>query len=291
MSLGVLAELAVRGRLYPSVILHGADSAGRVRAAVRLARALLCAASPEERPCGACRHCRRIGRPGEAGRESYHPDFEVLERDLRTSTSVAATKQMLRGAQVSPFEARGQVFVIAAAESLTGEAANALLKGIEEPHETAPRHFLLLAPSRLDLLPTLRSRSLSYYLGPPEPVNREEVDPLAEALTRAVSAWSRSGASVHLLLAAGALGEAAGKEWSDPRAARPWTLAAEAVVAAVRGGEVPELLHRPLLDLAADLLQAPELRLRGIPKERILEGLVAKRLAPLRSALQPRRRD
>ena len=82
----------------------------------------------------------------------------VLERDLKTSTSVEATKSFLQAAQLSPFEARGQVFVIASADTLTGEAANALLKTLEEPHSGAPRHFVLLAPSRFDLLPTVRSR-------------------------------------------------------------------------------------------------------------------------------------
>src|SRR5262249_53035952 len=83
--------------------------------------------------CGACRHCRRIVWPGEDEAAPFHPDFQVLERDLKASTSVDATREMLRTAQVSPYEARGQVFVIASAESLTGEAANALLKNLEEP--------------------------------------------------------------------------------------------------------------------------------------------------------------
>ena len=74
-------------------------------------------------------------------------------------------KSLLHEAQLSPFEARGQVFVVANAESLIGGAADTLLKAMEEPYETAPRNFLLLAPSQFDLLPTLRSRSLSLYLG------------------------------------------------------------------------------------------------------------------------------
>ncbi|HSF44299.1 MAG TPA: hypothetical protein VLT87_31215, partial [Thermoanaerobaculia bacterium] len=156
MSLAPVLENARKGRLYPAVILHGGDEETRQRAALTLARALLCEApSPEARPCGVCRHCRRIVWPGsaEAGETLFHPDFQVLARDLKTSTSVEATREMLKTAQFSPFEARGQVFVVASAESLTGEAANALLKTLEEPPVSAPRNFLLLAPSRLDLLP------------------------------------------------------------------------------------------------------------------------------------------
>ena len=117
-------EIAREGRLYPAVILHGGDSAARRAAAGELARILLCEADPAERPCGVCRHCPRIAA-AIADEGGFHPDFQVLERDLKTVTSVEATKTFLRGAQVPPFEAPGQVFVVASAESLSGEAANA----------------------------------------------------------------------------------------------------------------------------------------------------------------------
>ena len=167
MRLEAALDMARRERLYPSLILHGADLERRLDAAVRLARAVLCAAGPTERPCGRCQHCRRLAWPPAEG-DSFHPDLQVLERDRTTVTSVEATKQFLRGAQVAPFEARGQAFIIASAESLSGEAANALLKTLEEPPDRAPRHFFLLAPSQFDLLPTLRSRSMEIFLGAAE---------------------------------------------------------------------------------------------------------------------------
>jgi hypothetical protein len=291
VSLESTRRLAAEGRLYPAVILHGGTVERRRRVAVELARALQCEREVELRPCGECRHCRRIVWP-EKGETAYHPDFQVLERDLKTSTSVEATRAFLRGAQVSPFEARGQVFVFGDAETLSGEAANALLKTLEEPHDTAPRHFFLLAPSHLDLLPTLRSRSLSVFLGPAEPLDPDEVAPLAAAFARAISAWADGGAEggVHLLVAAAAL--ATGGGWEDPRASRPWALAASAVVAAVRGEvggvvldrpgpRLPDWLDRPLLSLAEDLLLAPAMRVRGISRDHILEGLVCRHLARL----------
>jgi DNA polymerase III delta subunit-like protein len=199
----------------------------------------------------------------------------VLERDLKASTSVDATREMLRTAQVSPFEARGQVFAVASAESLTGEAANALLKTLEEPHVSAPRNFLLLAPSRLDLLPTLRSRSMAIFLGPAEPVDPTTVEPLAQSFAAAVSAYASSGSPVYLLSAAAALQGAGG--WEDPRAGRPWAVAAAAVL---RSLELEEGSGRrsSRLALAESLLEAPAWRLRGIAAERILEGLVSRHL-------------
>lgn len=286
MNLDGALAMARRGRLYPGVILHGGDSAQRRAAAEILARAVLCTAPEDERPCGACPHCRRIvlagadeGSGKAAAREEgvFHPDFQVLERDLKTSTSVEATKAFLRAAQVSPFEARGQVFVVASAESLTGEAANALLKTLEEPYTSAPRHFLLLTPSRLDLLPTIRSRSLAVFLGgsarPPE----EAVEELADELARCLAAWAESGSAAWLLAAASLVEGAA--DWSDARSAEPWALAAAAVKdARVRSG-VPGELSPRLLALAEDLLRAPGWRLRAVPAGRILDGLFARHLA------------
>lgn len=281
-------ETARRGRLYPSVILHGAAAATRLAAAVDLGRTLLCDAAPEERPCGVCRHCRRIGAPGEeegGGKKEapFHPDFQVLERDLKTSTSVEATRELLKGAQVSPFEARGQVFVVASAETLSGEAANALLKNLEEPHVSAPRHFFLLAPSRLDLLPTLRSRSLAVFLGPAEPVDPESLEPLARGFAAALEAYAGSGAPIYLLTAAEALlqaGKAGG--WEDPRSGRPWAMAASAVLRSLDlapGAPPGTAGRRGRLALAEALLEGPSMRLRSVSAERILEGLVAKYLA------------
>jgi len=247
------------------------------------------------RPCNACRHCRRIVWPGEGEEDPFHPDFQLLLRDLKTSTSVESTREMLRSAQLSPFEARGQVFVVASAETLSGEAANALLKSLEEPHVTAPRNFLLLAPSRLDLLPTLRSRSLAVFLGPAEAIDAETAAGMAAGFGAAVRAYLDGGAAIHLLAAADALATAGG--WEDPRAGRPWALAAAAVLRALdppaaplpplSNAELPADARRACLALAEALLAAPPWRLRGITAERLLEGLVARHLSGLGAGLGP----
>jgi len=313
MNLPAAIQAARQGRLYPAVILYGGDVEARRQAAVELARNLLCEAAPAARPCGACRHCLRIAWPAAAGGASlaapFHPDFQVLERDLKTATSVDATRDLMRVAQVSPFEARGQVFVIASAESLSGEAANALLKNLEEPHVSAPRHFLLLAPSRLDLLPTLRSRSLAVFLGPEVTVDAERAEILARAFAAAAGAYAETGAAVYLLsaaealAAAGAAGAAGAARkgggggsggWDDPRAGRPWELAAAAVLrslpAPAAEAELPAAARATpwraaRLALAEALLTGPTMRLRGISADRILEGLVSRHLSPLAPVL------
>jgi len=276
-----LIELARRGRLYPSVILHGADEPVRRAAAARLAAALLCERDAAERPCGACKHCRRIDTsrpdPKERKERAFHPDLVMLERDLKTVTSAETARDALRAAHSSPFEARGQVFVVAEADTLSGEAGDALLKMLEEPGLGAPRHFLLLAPSRLDLTATLRSRSLAIYLGAPVAEAPERIAELARRFGDAAAAFAGRRGTLHLFRASSTLASAG--EFDDARAQRPWLIAATAVRDAARSSESPDLRRR-LIALAEDLLtEAPSLRLRGIPAERLIEGLVSRRLA------------
>lgn len=275
MNLEGAIALARRGRLYPSLIVHGADLERRRRAAVELARTVLCEAEAAERPCGRCRHCSRIRGLGEG--DVFHPDYQVLERDLKTSTSVAATRAFAQTAQVAPFEARGQVFVVASAESLTGEAANALLKVLEEPAATAPRHFLLLAPSQFDLLDTLRSRSWALYLGPAAELEAERVETLLAGIAPAVAGWRESRSEVFLLALAATLADAG--DFRDARSQLPWSIAAAAVERSALAPDVDTETRRRLFALAESLLAAPALRLRGIPAARILDGLTVRHLA------------
>lgn len=275
MSLDSIQDLARRENLYPSVILHGGRDEDRRRAALQIGRILLCDARQELRPCGECRHCSRISWPGSDD-DLFHPDFSVLERDLKTATSVDATKSFLRNAQVSPFEARGQVFVIASAETLGGGAANALLKTLEEPPDRAPRNFLLLAPSQFDLLPTVRSRSLPVFLGVSDTPDEDRVSDLSRGFAESVRAFAESKDPVYLLAAAEQLLVAG--SWKDARSTQPWALAAAAVKASL--DSLPPSVDRTrVLALAEQLLDGWQMRLRGIQAQRILEGLVVQHLS------------
>ena len=275
MNLDGVLRLARAGQLYPAVILHGGSEPIRREAAVDLARVLLCEADAERRPCLECKHCRRIDWQDDH-RELFHPDFSVLERDLKTVTSVDATKEFLRQAQVTPFESRGQVFVIANAETLGGGAANALLKILEEPPEQAPRHFILLAPSQFDLLPTVRSRSLPVFLGVAEVPDGERIAEISQQFAQRLGEFATSNDPMHLLVAAEAL--AAAGDFKDARSAQPWTTAAAAVRASL--DDLPATIdRRRVLALAEHLLEGWRMRIRGIQAQRILDGLVVRDLS------------
>ena len=267
-------EMARVGRLYPALILHGGADAERRQAATRLGRALLCKRQPEERPCGECRTCRRVGA-GE-GDEGFHPDFHLLERDQKTVTSIEATRRFLEASQMAPYESRGQVFVIAAAQTLGPEAADTLLKILEEPPSQSPRNFFLLAPSNRELAATLRSRSMSLFLGAAAGVDEALTHELADELSECVERFAASGSALDLIAAAAVLQRSGG--WSDLRAAEPWSTAAAAVVECAHRAGLDTTMRRALLELAAALLEAPAQRVRGILPQRILEGLMTRHL-------------
>ena len=274
LTTGQLVSLAAEGKLYPSLILYGGDQGQRVSLSRHLGRTLLCAA--EDRPCGECNVCRRIDDT------MFHPDFSVLVRDRATAISIEAVRKMQTTAQQSPFEGRGQVFVIDEANMLSPGAANALLKILEEPPASSPRNFILLCPSIGALLPTIRSRSMSFYLGSSVPFDEELADDLAGSI---VEIWGdrRHGFGLWLIKIADILLESG--DFKDLRSTVGWSSAA--AVASRAAIRLKDRKDRACLQaLAGDLLAADRLRVRAIQPRRIIEGLASRRLHPKHSDTQ-----
>ena len=269
-----LTGLAAEGRLYPSVILHGGEAKERLALASRIARALLCEREPDMRPCGKCKHCRRIDLEADT---VFHPDFVFVRRDPKkreTVIPVDKVRTLLQTAQVSPFEARGQVFVIVEAETLHPAGANVLLKTLEEPADRSPRNFLLLASSANELLPTLRSRSLTVYLGAGDAAGDDE-----DLVADLVELWrQRPGDDAFALWVSALAGRLVqGGGFEDIRARQCWTRIAGALATAARALD-DRADRAAALALSADLLDAHRLRQRSIQPQRIVAGLAARRL-------------
>jgi DNA polymerase III subunit delta' len=165
-------------RVHHAYLFDGPDGVGKERAALGLAQALVCErrAPGSADACGACRPCTRaLPRPGEA--RPLHPDVVVLERGLYDPATIGrrapetqdlsidqVRSLVLARAAFPPIEGRAKVFVVRRAEELSQQAANALLKTLEEP---GPRtHFVLLSAVADSLLPTIRSRTQRVRFGP-----------------------------------------------------------------------------------------------------------------------------
>lgn len=293
-----LPRLAAEGRLYPSVIVSGGTPQERRTFAFQLGRALLCERAQAERPCGECRHCQRVdpdryasearakeksekkrrraGSDSDVGVRQSHPDVMLLERPPGArDIGVDLVRPVVRSAQMSPFEARGQVYVIGEAETLNPFGANVLLKTLEEPVGSTPRHFLLLTHSAQELLPTLRSRSQTVYLGGQRTVT--DSGRIAELAAHWRQLPDDGGFALWISGLADGLVAVGGKDLEDVRARQGWTRIAAAVV------EVASALddrgdRAAALALGNDLLDAHRLRERYIQPRRIIEGLAARRL-------------
>jgi hypothetical protein len=92
-----------------------------------------------------------------------HPDLRVLEPEGATSLGVDQAREVVSRASLAPVEASRSVFLFPDAGSMTEQAANALLKTLEEP--TAQVVFLLVSESEDDFPPTVASRCRSIHMG------------------------------------------------------------------------------------------------------------------------------
>ncbi len=165
-AIALLDRSVKQGRLAHAWLLTGPQGVGGMALAREFAKALLCE-SEQERPCVDCRHCRRI----ESGN---HADVLVISPTSAGSIGIEAARDLQAAANLQPYEAKGRVIIIDDADTLTREAANALLKVLEEPHPNVT--LILVTANDEALLDTIRSRC---QIVPLRPIPFDQV---AEAL-------------------------------------------------------------------------------------------------------------
>ena len=134
-------------------LFTGPPGSGRSNAAVAFAAALQC----ERGGCGECSSCHEVA-------VGSHPDVRVT-RTEKLSIGVDEVRDLVRSSALAPAGSRWQILVVEDADRLTEQAANALLKAIEEPTDRTV--WLLCAPTVEDVLPTIRSRTRLVVLATP----------------------------------------------------------------------------------------------------------------------------
>lgn len=142
----------------------GPAHVGKLTLAIDLAKALNC---PEnDPPCGNCVSCQRIagGKHADVMLTDLDSPVRTTEPGTRTKISINDIKEIERSASLFPYEGTYKVFIINGAENMSREAANSLLKILEEPPEKVV--FILTASDESLLLPTVISRCQRIELTP-----------------------------------------------------------------------------------------------------------------------------
>ena len=135
-------------------LITGPPGSGRSLAATTFAASLVCA----EGGCGQCQACRTAALGG-------HPDV-YIEIPEGTEILLDHVRPLTQMAAQAPMSALWRVIVIEDADRLNDRAANHLLKSLEEP--TPHTVWILCAPSRDDVLPTIVSRTRHVGLRTPD---------------------------------------------------------------------------------------------------------------------------
>jgi DNA polymerase-3 subunit delta' len=187
----ILRSALRQGRLPPGLLLSGPDGVGKKALALVCGRALVCERGDGD-ACEQCAPCRRAAR-------GLHPDLMLLEPDGAT-IKIDRVRDAAREIGGRPFEARARAVVIDEAHLLTEQAANALLKSLEEPCPTS--HVLLVSAAPQALLPTIRSRCQTLRVGSLPPallaahLEKDRGLPPEEARLRAVLGGGSLGAAL-----------------------------------------------------------------------------------------------
>lgn len=155
-------QVLQRERMAHAYLLYGPEHVGKLTFARAVAKTFYCknyrGSTSIEKVCGVCKDCRDI-------EGALHPsvtliDFEhafFSKKEKRKEISIEDIRELKRHFSLAPQEGMWRIAIINEAERMSGEAANAFLKLLEEPG--ARTIFFLVTHARELLLPTIISRA------------------------------------------------------------------------------------------------------------------------------------
>lgn len=136
------------GRISHAYIFRGPDGVGKQLFARGVAAALNCREGDGVSACGLCPSCRKFISGNQ-------PDFVVVRPD-KGAIKIAQIRETIRLLDYPPYESRYRVVLLEDVHTMRAEAANSLLKTLEEP--PADNVLILTADGSRDLLATIGSR-------------------------------------------------------------------------------------------------------------------------------------
>ena len=146
-----------RGIVPPAVLLAGNSGCGKTTTSRILARYVNCLNFNQKtlEPCGECRNCTTSSSP------------DVVEMNIGASRGIDEIRALIEQTKSMPMMGKTRVFTLDECHSLTKQAADALLKLLEDP----PKHvmFILCTTNPEKLINTIRGRCQCFQLKPIEP--------------------------------------------------------------------------------------------------------------------------
>lgn len=143
-------------RVGHAYLFSGPEGVGKRTTALGFAAALLCDRPVDGDGCGECDGCLRVAR-------EVHPDVEVISPE-GASVKISQVRQMISGVRMGPAISRRTVRIVDGVDLMTAEAANSLLKTLEDPLPGVV--FILVSARPQAILPTIISRCQHMYFQP-----------------------------------------------------------------------------------------------------------------------------
>ncbi|WP_202081426.1 DNA polymerase III subunit delta' [Caldalkalibacillus salinus] len=153
-------RLFVKDKLAHAYLLVGQKGAGKRDMARLFAQSLYCRQRENGLPCQACIDCTRVANHN-------HPDVHWIAPQGQ-SVKIEQVRELQKEFSYRGVEEQKKLYVIEQVETMTTQAANGLLKFLEEPHPGT--YALLLTEHKHRLLPTILSRCQEIAFPPPSPL-------------------------------------------------------------------------------------------------------------------------
>ncbi|MEG6617133.1 DNA polymerase III subunit delta' [Peptococcaceae bacterium 1198_IL3148] len=167
-NINTLIKAIVNNRVAHAYLFVGTPGVGKGTIAHGFAKALLCENPVAGEACNRCRHCGQV-------EGNNHPDLHVT-----TPTGATIKLEQIHYVQKNvnyrSYQGGRQVYIIEDCDVMTAEAANSLLKTLEEPPVNTV--FILISSRPYALLPTILSRCQQFWFKP------MSVDQIVEGLNR-----------------------------------------------------------------------------------------------------------
>jgi DNA polymerase-3 subunit delta' len=218
----ILQKALQKNKVPNSMLFCGTRGIGKREMALVLAKAMNCERKKDD-ACEVCQSCKAINARNFPDVIEISPEKEVIQIDqMRMLRKIAYLKPMM---------GKKRVFVVVDADRMTEQAANSLLKVLEEPPLFS--YIILVAHNPFLIMPTIKSRCQVLNFSP---ISKEDI-----GKTLVEKGYAQKKARIISLLVRGNLKQALALEWEDVQDKR--TKAWELFLSLLRRGKVALFLR------------------------------------------------